>query len=289
MIQLIFDTSIEHADQLSELLNDAGALAVTLQDARDEPLYEPPLGTTPLWAHTQVISLFASRDDLNDALVSVTDALGNMPHRIEALADKDWVREGLDSFQPLQFGARLWVCPGWCTPPDPLAVNLLLDPGLAFGTGTHATTALCLEWLSEAAVQRRTVIDYGCGSGILAIAAAKLGAHSVWAVDHDPQALQATHANAARNRVDDLIHVGTPDLPPAGQADILLANILARPLIELAPCFAALVRLQGNIVLSGILADQADEVSHAYRPYFDISPPVQRDGWVRLDGTRKVS
>jgi ribosomal protein L11 methyltransferase len=289
MIQLIFDTRIEYAEQLSELLNDAGALAVTLQDAENEPLYEPLPGTTPLWAHTQVISLFNSRQDLNDALGRVTGALGDMPYRIETLADKDWVREGMDSFQPLQFGDRLWVCPGWCTPPDPRAVNLLLDPGLAFGTGTHATTALCLEWLSEADVQRRTVIDYGCGSGILAIAAAKLGAHAIWAVDHDVQALQATRANAARNGMAELIHVGTPNLPPACQADILLANILAHPLIELAPCFATLVKRPGNIVLSGILVDQAEQVCHAYRPYFDVSPPVQRDGWVRLDGTRKVS
>ncbi len=287
MLQIIFDAPLEQAAQLSDTLSEAGALAVTLQDAATEALYEPPLGTTPLWTDTQVVALFETRSDLDSALAELTGIWGEITHRIEVVDDKDWVRENLDSFHPLRFGSRLWVCPSWRVPPDPDAVNLMLDPGLAFGTGTHPTTALCLEWLADTDLHGWDVVDYGCGSGILAVAAAKLGARHVWAIDHDPQALQATRVNAEKNKVSERIGISSPDTELALHAHLLLANILARPLMELASYFSTIVKPAGHIVLSGILAEQAEDVSQAYRPWFELSPAAQRDGWVRLDGKRK--
>ena len=189
-------------------------------------------------------------------------------------------------FQPMRFGRRLWVCPRWQTPPQPDDVTVMMDPGLAFGTGTHPTTALCLEWLDEHDIRDRTVIDYGCGSGILAIAAAKLGARQVWAVDYDPQALTATADNAAENGVGRRLSVHQPDELEELNCDILLANILAAPLLELAPRFAHLVRPNGQIVLSGILDEQADAVMAKYRAWFNMEPAATREEWVRLSGQR---
>lgn len=288
MIQLIFHLDADQAPRFGELLEEAGALAVTLHDSADEPLYEPPLGTTPLWSRTSVVGLFETQAQLDAALSGLQAFFSPLPqYEILALPDKDWERECLDSFQPICFGTRLWVCPSWHDPPDPNAVNLLLDPGLAFGTGTHPTTALCLEWLAEQHLEGSQVIDYGCGSGILAVAAAKLGARHVWAVDNDPQALQATHANALKNGVAERLHISLPDPVRPVQADLLLANILARPLIELARYFAECVRPQGKLVLSGILATQAEEVSAAYQTWFSMAPVVQRGEWTRLEGRRK--
>ncbi|MEO5702453.1 MAG: 50S ribosomal protein L11 methyltransferase [Gammaproteobacteria bacterium] len=308
--QITFYVNSEQALQLSELLTDAGSVAVTLQDAVsdgiEQPLYEPPLGETPLWQTTRVQGLFEA--DINaDALIAELTATLEEKFiagvQVEHVADKDWERECLDNFRPMHFGARLWICPTWHTPPDTDAINLLLDPGLAFGTGTHATTALCLEWLATAQLQDLDVIDYGCGSGILAIAAAKLGARSVWAVDNDPQALQATGVNAEKNGLrqqrlavgDRLpqacalreIIISLPNAGISAQADLLLANILAGPLIDLAPYFATLVRTGGRIILSGILSGQAAGVTEAYAANFMMAEPVARDGWVRLEGRRK--
>jgi len=288
-LQLKLASTPDAAQRLSDLLSDAGALAVTLQDAADQPLYEPPPGATPLWSQTWVTGLFDADADLQAVLADLRNTLGgqDLPHVISPLEDKDWEREWMDNYHPMRFGARLWICPSWHQPPDVDAVTVMLDPGLAFGTGTHPTTALCLEWLDAHDVVGKHVIDYGCGSGILAVAAAKLGAQQVWAVDYDPQALHATTLNAEKNAVSTLIHTVLPNDLPREMADMMLANILAGPLIELAPLFADLVRPGGAIVLSGILNTQSDAVMQRYQPWFDMAPATERDEWMRLSGVRK--
>jgi len=289
-LQLKLASTPDAAQRLSDLLSDAGALAVTLQDAADQPLYEPPPGATPLWSQTWVTGLFDADADLQAVLADLRNTLGgqDLPHVISPLEDKDWEREWMDNYHPMRFGARLWICPSWHQPPDVDAVTVMLDPGLAFGTGTHPTTALCLEWLDAHDVVGKHVIDYGCGSGILAVAAAKLGAQQVWAVDYDPQALHATTLNAEKNAVSTLIHTVLPNDLPREMADMMLANILAGPLIELAPLFADLVRPGGAIVLSGILNTQSDAVMQRYQPWFDMAPATERDEWMRLSGVRKA-
>ncbi|MDX1251879.1 MAG: 50S ribosomal protein L11 methyltransferase [Gammaproteobacteria bacterium] len=288
-LQIKLDATPGNAPQLSDLLSEAGAGAVTFQDGSDQPLYEPPPGATPLWTQTQVVGLFEADVDVEAVLDHLRGALGQAGLagcRVSPLEDKDWERAWMDNFQPMRFGERLWICPSWRTPPDPAAVNVMLDPGLAFGTGTHPTTALCLEWLDRHDLAAGEVIDYGCGSGILAVAAARLGARRVWAVDHDPQALQATMLNAEKNGVSEIVNVVLPKDLPAMCADLLVANILAGPLAELAPLFAERVRPGGGIVLSGILASQAEEVARHYRRWFVMEPQAEREEWVRLSGVR---
>ena len=278
------------AERVEEALIEAGALSVTLDDAGDEPLYEPDPLKPPLWHETRLTALFAADADLDAvrAFLVAQLALEQLPtHQVETLEDRDWVREWLKDFKPMRFGKRLWVCPTGFTPPDPKGVNLLLDPGLAFGTGTHATTALCLEWLDGADLTGSSVIDYGCGSGILAIAAARLGAKSVHAVDHDPQALTATRDNALRNGVEHHIRVSPPDALPDIHADVLLANILAGPLMSLAPRFARRLRTGGRLVLSGILGDQEQELRQAYASHFDSFETAKREDWLRITATRR--
>ena len=288
-LQIILETREAEAERLAEALHEAGAAAVSLQDAADQPLFQLAPGETPLWADTHVIGLFEEGTDAEAVLAQLQRHGGaDAPLRahIATLPDQDWERAWMDQFHPLRFGERLWVVPHWHTPPDPDAVNIMLDPGLAFGTGTHPTTALCLEWLDGEALREQTVIDFGCGSGILAIAAAKLGAARVWAVDHDPQALQATRDNARANDVEHLISTCTAEDLPALQADVLLANILAAPIISLAPSFAALLRPGGRVLLSGILDVQADEVLEKYRAWFNMAPIAVREEWVRAHGLR---
>ncbi len=288
-LQLILETDAAGADRLSEQLSEAGAAAVTLNDSADQPLFEPLPGATPLWSHTRVIGLFPAGTDMDALVGSLVREYAPQPlppHRVELLEDQDWTRAWMDTFKPMRFGERLWIVPSWCEPPNPDGVNILLDPGLAFGTGTHATTRLCLEWLDGQALNGKEVLDYGCGSGILAIAAAKLGASHIRAVDIDPQALVATADNAARNRSEARIEPLLPEQLLPIPVDVLTANILAKPLIELAPSLSALVRPGGAMVLSGILPDQADAVAAAYRPAFEIGPSAEHDGWVRLSGTR---
>ncbi|NOX93234.1 MAG: 50S ribosomal protein L11 methyltransferase [Gammaproteobacteria bacterium] len=288
-LQLTFETTPDDAEQFSDLLSDAGACAITFLDSADQPLYEPPVGETPLWSRTRIIGLFDATTNMNVVLTQIRDAItpNSLPdHRISPLEDKDWEREWMDSFKPMPFGERLWIVPGWASPPQPEAVNILLDPGLAFGTGTHPTTALCLQWLDEHGANHDEVIDYGCGSGILAVAAAKLGASHVWAVDNDPQALIATHDNAHKNRVAENIDAVLPDALPGLQTPLLLANILAQPLMDFAERFATHVSPGGHIVLSGILAGQAKQVAARYESWFSMEPAISRDGWVRLNGQR---
>ncbi|MDV3238122.1 MAG: 50S ribosomal protein L11 methyltransferase [Gammaproteobacteria bacterium] len=274
---------------LADFFDALGALSVTLQDAADQPLFEPPPGATPLWSQVRVTALFEAGADLARIRAQLAERFGAAcAARLQAepLDDRDWVRAWMDGYAPMRFGERLWIVPTGFEAPDPGGVNLLLDPGLAFGTGTHPTTALCLEWLDAHPPVDQCVIDYGCGSGILGIAALKLGAREVWAVDNDPQALTATRDNAERNGVLGRVRTVLPGDLPEVPADLLLANILANPLIELAPRFAALVRTGGGLVLSGILADQAADVAAAYHAAFALAPPAQREDWVRLDGRR---
>lgn len=288
-LQLRLAISPEQAAAYEDILLDCGAVSVTFMDAEDQPIFEPELGTTPLWKHTHLLALFEQDKDSEELLLTLTKAMGTLPeYQLEVLQDQDWERSWMDNFQPLCFGKRLWIVPSWCEAPDPEAVNLLLDPGLAFGTGTHPTTALCLEWLDEYLKKDVEVIDFGCGSGILAIAALLLGAKQVVGTDIDKQALEASLDNAKRNNIAEAdFKVYLPEQMPAITADVVLANILAGPLVELATKLAGLTRTTGWICLSGILEEQAEEVRAAYEPYFNLAPTVVKEDWVRITGQRK--
>lgn len=280
--------SCDRAELLETALDGAGALAVTVRGTGAETLIEPEPGATPMWPHAEVTALFPAGTDPEPIGAQIEAVLGDygLHWHAELLEDRDWVRAWMDSYQPMRFGHRLWVCPHHATVDQMDAVVLRLDPGLAFGTGTHATTALCLEWLDTHPPKAATVLDYGCGSGVLALAAARLGAESVQAVDTDSQALLATQANAAHNDLGSQIRVsGVAD---AADADLVLANILAGPLMELAPTLSGLVRPGGRLILSGILAHQADAVQAAYAPEIRFDAGAARDGWVRLDGIRSA-
>ena len=289
-IRITLDASAHDPERLSDLLNEAGAEAVTMEDGADQPVLETLPGETRLWNRTQVTGLFAADVDGANIAARIRRSLDDpaLPATITVLEDQDWERAWLDRFQPMRFGRRLWVCPHNLTPPNPDDVTVMLDPGLAFGTGTHPTTALCLEWLDAHELQDQTVIDYGCGSGILAIAAAKLGARQVWAIDHDPQALTATTDNAIANGVAERITTLTPEALPAMTCDIVLANILAEPLLTLAPQIAQRLQAGGRVVLSGILVEQATDVMAKYQTWFNMEPMATREEWVRLSGRRRA-
>lgn len=296
-LQIKVSIQPEQAETYEDLLLAAGCAAVTYQDAADQPIFEPDLGTTPLWNTTVVTGLFAAEHDIQETLQLLQaaqqqmDTASDTPRpefKAEILEDKDWEREWMDHYHPMQFGKRLWVCPSWRDVPEPDAVNLMLDPGLAFGTGTHPTTALCLEWLDGQPLEALQVVDYGCGSGILGIAALLLGAHHVQAVDIDPQALTATRDNLERNGLNpDQLDTWLPLQAPRIKADVLVANILAGPLAELAPTLAERVKPGGKILLSGLLSQQADELISVYSRWFDMDPPGEREGWIRLSGVRR--
>ncbi|MGD8497972.1 MAG: 50S ribosomal protein L11 methyltransferase [Chromatiales bacterium] len=286
--QVSLRCSAAEVERLEAAMLDAGAVSVTLSDAGDHELLEPAPGETPLWPEAVVTGLFDAQVDLDaieETLRPATDP--SSAAEISELADREWSRVWMERFRPMRYGRRLWVCPSWRTPPEPDAVNLLLDPGLAFGTGTHATTALCLRWLDANPPLDQDVIDYGCGSGILGIAALRLGARHCAAVDLDPQALDATRENARRNGLDDcLIETCAPEALSGTATDLILANILAAPLIDLAPRLCALLRPGGRLVLSGILERQVAEVAEAYAPQLELSEPVVSDDWVLLEGSR---
>lgn len=267
----------------------AGALSVTLSDAADDPVLEPAPGTTPLWKDIRLSALFPATVDATVLATVLAGSLGLSPSRLsaEVIADKAWEREWLKDFRPMRFGRRLWICPGGQTAPDPGAVVLELDPGLAFGTGTHPTTSMCLEWLDGAALEGRTVLDYGCGSGVLALAALRLGAASARAVDIDPQALLATRENAARNGLESRLTVTSAADLGEGHWDVVLANILAGPLVELAPRLAGYTAAEGEIVLAGMLEPQAEGVAEAYRPWFHMRMCSKQDGWAALAGRKR--
>lgn len=288
-LQLIIPTNETEADKLSDALMEQGAVSVTLQDMQDQPMLEPAIGTTPMWSQTRAVGLFDSNQNLKQVINNVEQQLRiKIPEwKGEPLEDKDWVRAWMDDFKPMQFGKKLWVVPSTFEPPQANAVNLLLDPGLAFGTGTHPTTSMCLEWLDANPPTGQDIIDFGCGSGILAIAAILLGAQHAEAIDLDPQALLATTDNAVKNAVSHKIKTYLPKDFPIQKTPLLLANILASPLIELASYFADLTTSKGQIVLSGILAEQAENVLAAYEASFEIKIWKQQGDWICLAGTRK--
>jgi ribosomal protein L11 methyltransferase len=269
----MFQLQIEqcHRDEielLSDALEETGALSITLTDQYDDPILEPAPGAAPLWPNVVVNALYTEENDANIALVIVSEAFSHLNYSIHGLPDQDWERTCLDQFKPQQFGKRLWVCPSWLTPPDPNAVNLILDPGLAFGTGSHATTSLCLTWLDQAKLEAKQIIDYGCGSGILALAALKLGAQHVHAVDIDEQALLATRDNAVNNDIATTeLTVGQPDTLNE-PVDVLIANILLAPLLALKSRFHELLKDEGMLVVSGLLAEQVPILIEAYQADF---------------------
>ena len=292
--QFVMNLEALNPDSVEKVFARHGVHSVTLTDGGDKPVLEPAPGETPLWSDTCITGLFSSDADLG-ALASdlvASFSLTRLPdHRIEMLADREWEREWLKDFGPMQFGEHLWICPGDSAAGDDDAVVVRLDPGLAFGTGTHPTTAMCLEWLDGLSHDGKTMLDYGCGSGVLAIAALKLGSTAVTAMDIDPQALTATQMNAARNGVaQDLVVVGS-DGEIQGSFDIVVANILAGPVVELAESITTRLSSGGKLALSGILSEQVDAVLAAYAPAIVFDEPayqVQGDQtWARLSGRRR--
>ncbi len=283
--QLQVKTEQQQVEALSDWLSLLGAQAVTLSDAQGQALLEPAPGAVPLWEQAWVCGLFGADDYIPEVLHLLTQQFGPLDYRLEGLADQDWLQAGRNNFTSTCFGGRLWVYPSW--EPQPSGAAVQLDPGLAFGTGNHATTALCLEWLAGQVLEGKQIIDYGCGSGILAIAALKLGAKRVWAVDYDSQALTAAMENAKRNQAAAMVETLLPEQLPMLQVDVLLANILANPLIELASRFASLVAAEGQLVLSGILPEQSEQVQQAYQPWFKDWARAESEGWVRLTAIRQ--
>lgn len=302
-VTLIIDTDAAHAEALSDVLLEQGALSVDIHDAAadtaDEQMLfgEPGEPSGEIWQRAEVSALFNEDADIAEILCNVAHiAQSDQPlsYRIERIEEQDWVRLTQSQFDPIQISARLWIVPTWHASPDPAAINLILDPGLAFGTGSHPTTQLCLRWLDQNVQPGDTVMDYGCGSGILAIAALKLGARHAAGIDIDPQAIKASEENALRNQCDpSKFHFATAyqaterNLQSAEQTDVVVANILANPLILLAPLLAQIVRPHGHIVLSGILKEQAEEVRDTYQQWFDMTIAGEQEGWVLLTGSKR--
>lgn len=276
---------------LIELLFESlGAVAITLGDAGDEPMLEPGPGETPLWQATRATGLFTGDTDPDALRSAINVSLATDVSRsltLETIEDQDWERAWLARFAPMRFGERLWICPSGRDVAQPGAVVVDLDPGLAFGTGTHPTTALCLGWLDRHDLRGRTLVDFGCGSGVLAIAALKLGAQRAIAVDHDPQAVLAAQDNGARNGVGDRLKVVHSDDFEAQAVDLVVANILANVLIELADDISALLKQGAYLVMSGILIPQADDVIAAYADHCEFEPRQTNDDWVLLHGRRR--
>jgi ribosomal protein L11 methyltransferase len=288
--QLIIDVGKAQAGSVEAACFAMGALSVSLFDAADHPLLEPCPGETPLWPEVRVCALYPAGIELRIVAATLAAVL-TLPAeavRMELIEDRSWEREWLRDFRPMRFGRRLWVCPGGQRPDEPGAVLLELDPGLAFGTGTHATTAMCLEWLDGCELAGFRVLDYGCGSGILALAALRLGADSACAVDIDPQALIAARDNAGRNGLADRLTLHDAGDSVKGTFDLVLANILAGPLRQLAAELARLCRPSGRLLLAGLLDAQTAAVADAYRPWFDIETAARRDEWTALAGRRRA-
>ena len=292
-IHLNIEASPQQIEHIEDAVLEAGAVSVTLQDAADQPILEPGVGETPLWDSCILTALFPASIDTH---ITEQQIQSNLPFSMRSswdlVEDKDWSQEWKKHFKPIACSdGRLWICPSWIDAPEPDAVNLRLDPGLAFGTGSHPTTMLCLNWLEKQTVEGKTVIDFGCGSGILGIAALLLGAEKVWAIDNDPQALLASRDNAERNGIKDnrLITLLPEQIPAEAKADIMLANILAKPLIDLAQQISELTLSQGQLCLSGILSHQVDQVSGAYIDQFTFASPVIDDNWVQLSAVKALS
>ncbi len=287
--QLVIELPGVECERAEDACRHLGALAISLADAGDEPLLEPPPGKTPLWQSLRLRALFDFSADPRLLAATLATVLGLPPGAIgiEHVEDRAWEREWLKDFRPMRFGSRLWVCPAGQRPDGPAEVVLELDPGLAFGTGAHPTTAFCLEWLDGAVRGAERVLDYGCGSGILALAALRLGSAEATAFDIDPQARRATRENAIRCGLAGRITIPRLAEDIGGLFGIVLANILAGPLIELAPRLAHMARPGGMVVLAGMLSGQAAEVARAYRAWFDIGPAAEREHWALLVGRRR--
>ena len=277
-------------DEVEDLMMELGALSISLADAHDEPIYEPLPGENPVWRESVVSATFAEGSDPEELAQRL---LARLPPHLastitqDSFQDRDWQQAYRQHFKPLQCAPKLWIVPTWSDPPDPDATIVRLDPGLAFGTGSHPTTALCLAWLAEQDLQDLKLIDYGCGSGILAIAAIKLGADRVLAVDIDEQALTACKSNMEVNAVTARqIEVCLPAATGDTAVDLLMANILAGPLVDLASQFAKLVNPGGKIVLSGILVSQLNDIQSAYSGFFTLEPARQSGDWACIGGSR---
>lgn len=294
-IQAIVDINAQQSQEIEDLLMAIGADAITLKDGANQPIYEPPLGTTPLWDQLKLVALFDAEKPLQlqmqqlKALYEQETQQTFPNYKLELVEDKDWVREWMDTFKPMPFGQRLWICPSWLEPEDANAVNLKLDPGLAFGTGTHATTSLCLKWLDGQQLENRSIVDFGCGSGILGIAAMLLGGSDLLGIDIDPQAVLASNENSERNGLNpNHYHYCLPNQAPRQQADVVLANILAGPLVELKESILSYLKPGGDLVLSGILASQGQTVAKSYEAECDILSIDEEDGWVRICAKKRV-
>ncbi|MEN8128722.1 MAG: 50S ribosomal protein L11 methyltransferase [Pseudomonadota bacterium] len=288
MLQISLITKQQDLEAVEQALLDSGARSVTLQNAAEAPIMEPFPGQTPLWPIINVGALFPADANAAEICARLDVVLGpDISLSFHTLADRDWVRITRADFKPIRFGQKLWICPSWEQVSDPNAVVISLDPGLAFGTGTHPTTALCLQWLDAHPPRDLAVIDYGCGSGVLAIAALKLGARHVWAVDIDPQARLSTQQNAAKNGIGkQQIDIVAPHKLPRLQSELIIANILSGPLIDLCPSLSQRLTPAGKIILSGILIEQTESVTAHYSSYCIMGPARLKDGWALLEGHR---
>ncbi|MBR8238056.1 50S ribosomal protein L11 methyltransferase [Burkholderia sp. AU42008] len=295
--ELVVELAREHAEALSDALLDLGALSVSVEDADadtpdEQPLFGEP-GLVPdrtAWQHSRVVALLSADHEPAVLLAAAANEIGiaeTPKFVVREVEEQDWVRLTQSQFEPIPIGERIWVVPSWHDAPDPDALVLELDPGLAFGTGSHPTTRLCMEWLEQSVKPGQSVLDYGCGSGILAILAKKCGANPVIGIDIDPQAVESARQNSERNRAE--VTYGLPDACPDGEFDIVVANILSNPLKLMASMLASKVKPGGRIALSGVLARQADEVAAVYARYVDISVWREQEGWVCLAGTRRES
>ncbi|EKS9797154.1 MULTISPECIES: 50S ribosomal protein L11 methyltransferase [Burkholderia] len=295
--ELVVELAREHAEALSDALLELGALSVSVEDADadtpdEQPLFGEP-GLVPdrtAWQHSRVVALLAADHEPAVLLAAAANEIGvaeTPAFTVREVEEQDWVRLTQSQFEPIPIGERIWVVPSWHDAPDPDALILELDPGLAFGTGSHPTTRLCMEWLEQSVQPGQSVLDYGCGSGILAILAKKCGANPVIGIDIDPQAVESARQNSERNHAE--VTYGLPDACPDGEFDIVVANILSNPLKLMASMLASKVKPGGRIALSGVLARQADEVAAVYARYVDISVWREHEGWVCLAGTRRES
>ncbi|QIO06265.1 50S ribosomal protein L11 methyltransferase [Acinetobacter shaoyimingii] len=295
-LQIHITVEKSQVDFTETLLESLGAVSVTLDDAENQDLLEPLPGETPLWNKVIVTGIYAQEDDEHIDVAAletfIKAQMPNAPLRSEFLEDQEWERTWMDAYEPIQIGENYWIVPEWMEAPEPDAVNIKLDPGLAFGTGNHASTFLCLQWLGQTDVKDKIVIDYGCGSGILGVAALLLGAKKVYATDIDPQAVLATQQNADLNGVLDRLYVGLPEEFNAElgdqKADVFVANILAGPLMALASEFATLIQPEGEFALAGVIEEQVEEVSRVYSAFFDVQLVEKRDeNWCRISGKLK--
>lgn len=295
-LQIHITVDQAQVDYTETLLSSLGAVSVTLDDAENQELLEPLPGETPLWNKVIVTGIYAQEDDEEIDVAAletfIKAQLPDAPMRSEFIEDQEWERTWMDAYEPIQIAEKYWIVPEWMEAPEADAVNIKLDPGLAFGTGNHASTFLCLQWLGQTDVKDKVVIDYGCGSGILGVAALSLGAKKVYATDIDPQAVHATQQNAELNGVLDKLYVGLPEEFntefKGQQADVLLANILAGPLMSLAPEFSTLIKSAGEFALAGVIKEQVDDVSRVYSEFFDILDVQEREEhWCRISGKRQ--